>query len=142
MNTVTSGTKTVGTIQGDASQQFVVFALFVAAAVAGPVTLDVKPVQQQVYSQQLVRNSNDEHAEVLRFDNNNIGIDGYAYSYETSNGIRAGEQAALKNVGTENEGIEVRGEFSYIGTDGQTYTVTYVANELGFQPSAPHLPHN
>lgn len=59
---------------------------------------------------------------------------------ETSNGIVSQEQGQLKNVGTENEAIEVRGQFSYTGDDGVVYTVTYVANENGYQPSGAHLP--
>ena len=62
------------------------------------------------------------------------------YSFETSDGQTREEQAELKNVGTENEAISVKGSFSFIGDDGQTYTVTYIADENGFQPSAAHLP--
>jgi hypothetical protein len=59
---------------------------------------------------------------------------------ETSDGKSAQEQGQLKNVGTENEAIEVRGQYSYTGPDGVVYTVTYVANENGFQPEGVHLP--
>lgn len=59
---------------------------------------------------------------------------------ETSNGISAQEQGQLKNAGTDNEAIEVRGQFSYTGPDGVVYTVTYVANENGYQPQGAHLP--
>ena len=44
------------------------------------------------------------------------------------------------NLGSENESISVRGSFSFVGDDGQTYIVTYIAEENGFQPSAPHIP--
>ncbi|KAI8423927.1 hypothetical protein MSG28_002598 [Choristoneura fumiferana] len=60
--------------------------------------------------------------------------------YETSNGIQQQEQAQLNNVGTENESIAVRGSYSYTGSDGVVYTVTYVADENGFQPQGAHLP--
>jgi hypothetical protein len=46
----------------------------------------------------------------------------------------------VNNLGSENESISVRGSFSFVGDDGQTYTVTYIADENGFQPSAPHIP--
>ena len=62
------------------------------------------------------------------------------YSFAQSDGQKREEQAQLKNVGTENEAMSVRGSFSFVGDDGQTYTVTYIADENGFQPSAPHLP--
>lgn len=61
-------------------------------------------------------------------------------SYETSDGIKHGESGTIKNAGAENEGIAVTGSFSYLGPDGVTYTVTYTADENGFQPSGVHLP--
>lgn len=81
-------------------------------------------------------NSKDE---TLRYDVDNIGVDGYKYAYETSGGIKAEESAVLNNVGKEDEYIAVRGSFSYL-YDGVTYTVNYVADNNGFQPSADHLP--
>lgn len=64
----------------------------------------------------------------------------YNYSYETGNGIQAEEEGHLNNAGTDQEAIEARGSFSYTGADGQTYHVSYVANENGFQPEGAHLP--
>lgn len=64
----------------------------------------------------------------------------YIYRVETSNGITQQEQGQLNNAGTENEAISVRGSFSYVGPDGQQYTVTYIADENGFQPQGAHLP--
>lgn len=61
-------------------------------------------------------------------------------SFEQSDGQKRDEQGEVRNVGSENEAIAVRGSFSFVGDDGQTYTVTYVADENGFQPSAAHLP--
>jgi hypothetical protein len=78
--------------------------------------------------------------EVLRYTNDNIGVDGYTYGFETSGGISATETGKLLNVGREDEHIAVRGSFSYQGDDGQTYTVNYVADENGFQPQGAHLP--
>ncbi|XP_028165392.1 flexible cuticle protein 12-like [Ostrinia furnacalis] len=102
-------------------KSFIVLALFVAAAVAAPA-------------------GDDAVAQILKQEVDNIGVDGYSYGYETSNGISAQEQGQLKNAGSENEAIEVRGQFSYTGADGVVYTVTYVANENGFQPQGAHLP--
>ncbi|XP_052755495.1 flexible cuticle protein 12-like [Galleria mellonella] len=103
-------------------KSFVVLALFAAAAVAVPVS------------------TNSRDATILRYESENIGVDGYNYAVETSDGKSAQETAQLKNVGTENEAIEVRGSFSYTGPDNVVYTVTYVANEAGFQPQGAHLP--
>ncbi|CAH1646893.1 unnamed protein product [Spodoptera littoralis] len=101
-------------------KSFIVFALFVAAAVAVPVE--------------------NKDAVVLRYDNDNIGVEGYKYAVETSDGKSAQEEGVLKNAGSENEAIEVRGSFAYTGPDGVVYAVNYIANELGFQPEGAHLP--
>ncbi|KAK9679544.1 Insect cuticle protein [Popillia japonica] len=82
----------------------------------------------------------DKDATVVRSELNNIGVDGYNYAYETSNGISAEEQGQLQNAGTDNEAIQVRGQFNYVGADGNTYTVTYTADENGFKPQGAHLP--
>ncbi|XP_055912845.1 larval cuticle protein 65Ag1-like [Eupeodes corollae] len=80
------------------------------------------------------------HAETLRYDNDNIGVEGFKYAVETSDGKSASEQGVLKNVGSENEAISVQGQYSYVGPDGVTYQVTYIADENGFQPQGAHLP--
>ncbi|CAO1344531.1 unnamed protein product [Diamesa serratosioi] len=80
------------------------------------------------------------NAQILKYENDNIGIDGYNFAYETSDGVSRQETAELKNVGTETEALVVRGSYSFVADDGQTYTVTYIADENGFQPSAPHIP--
>lgn len=60
--------------------------------------------------------------------------------YQTSDGVSREEKAELKNVGTENEALVVQGSYSYIGEDGVTYTVTYVADENGYRPTGVHIP--
>ncbi|XP_055373370.1 flexible cuticle protein 12-like [Condylostylus longicornis] len=83
---------------------------------------------------------NSQNAQILRNDFDNIGVDGYKFAYETSDGISRQEQAQVKNIGTENEAISVSGTVSWVADDGQTYTLTYVADENGFQPTGAHLP--
>jgi hypothetical protein len=56
------------------------------------------------------------------------------YRFETSNGNKRTEEASLKNVGTENEALVVKGSFSYTAPDGQVITVNYIADENGYQP--------
>ena len=62
------------------------------------------------------------------------------FSFEQSDGQKRSEVGTVKNAGAENESLSVTGSFSFVGEDGQTYTVTYVADENGFQPSAAHIP--
>ncbi|KXJ75280.1 hypothetical protein RP20_CCG012033 [Aedes albopictus] len=99
----------------------VVFAAVLAVALAAPVE--------------------DRDAQVLQYENDNQGLEGYNFKYDTSNGIQRVEQAQLKSFGEDVSALVVRGSYSYVAPDGQTYTVNYVADENGFQPEAPHLPH-
>lgn len=55
------------------------------------------------------------------------------FSYETTNGIRADQQGFLKNPGTNLEAQVMQGSYSYTGPDGIVYTITYIADENGFQ---------
>ncbi|XP_058459897.1 cuticle protein CP14.6-like [Malaya genurostris] len=62
-----------------------------------------------------------------------INPDGsYQYKYETSNGISAQESG----IG----GQSASGSYSFTGQDGVQYSVTYTADENGFQPQGAHLP--
>lgn len=70
----------------------------------------------------------------------NNGDGSYHFSYETENGIKAQEQGEVKNKGSENEIQSVSGSYSYTAPDGQVITVTYIADENGFQPTGDHLP--
>merc|ERR1712054_655840 len=36
--------------------------------------------------------------------------------------------------------VVMSGSYSYVGVDGNTWTVDWYADETGFHPSAPHLP--
>uniref|UniRef100_A0A182QTL9 Uncharacterized protein n=1 Tax=Anopheles farauti TaxID=69004 RepID=A0A182QTL9_9DIPT len=82
----------------------------------------------------------EKDAQVLKYDNDHNGIDGYNFQFDTSNGIQRQEQAQLKQFDDENAALVVRGSYSFTADDGQVYTVNYVADENGFQPEAPHLP--
>ncbi|XP_062137363.1 larval cuticle protein 65Ag1-like [Drosophila sulfurigaster albostrigata] len=70
----------------------------------------------------------------------NVEPDGFSASFETSNGIKEESSGHLQNQGSENEGIAVRGSFSYPAPDGSIISLTYVADENGFQPEGAHLP--
>ncbi|EDV95675.1 GH15837 [Drosophila grimshawi] len=80
-------------------------------------------------------------ADVETVQNNaDVKPDGYNFVLETSDGTKRTEEAILKNIGTENEAISVKGSYSYLGPDGVTYTVNFVADENGFQPEGAHIP--
>ncbi|XP_037939264.1 endocuticle structural glycoprotein SgAbd-5-like [Teleopsis dalmanni] len=82
----------------------------------------------------------EEDVQILKYDNDNIGVDGYNFAFETSDGVSRKETATLKNAGTENEAISVQGSVSWVSPDGTHYTLNYLADENGFQPEGDHLP--
>lgn len=72
----------------------------------------------------------------------NIGVDGYNYNYELSNGQAVQESAQLKTVqGEEEPALVVSGSFTWVDpATNQRYTVTYTADENGFHPVGDHIP--
>lgn len=64
----------------------------------------------------------------------------YNFGYETGNGIQVQEEGHLNNAGTESVILEAQGSYSYTDPDGQSYQISYIANENGFQPQGAHLP--
>uniref|UniRef100_A0AAG5DE53 Uncharacterized protein n=1 Tax=Anopheles atroparvus TaxID=41427 RepID=A0AAG5DE53_ANOAO len=81
-----------------------------------------------------------KNAQILRYNSENIGIDGYRFEFETSDGTSRTEEAELRNPGTDSEAIVVRGSYSYTGPDGTVYVINFVADENGFQPEGAHIP--
>jgi len=69
-------------------------------------------------------------------------LDGsYQYSYQTGNGISAGESGYVKDAGTQNEGEAAQGYYAYTGPDGVVYQVEYYSDaENGFVAKGAHLP--
>ncbi|XP_045501860.1 pupal cuticle protein 36a-like [Colias croceus] len=79
-------------------------------------------------------------AEILKFENE-LNEDGFRYAYETSDGTKAEQEGrVIPGALPEQGSLLVTGSYSYIGDDGKTYTVTYVADENGFQATGDHLP--
>ncbi|KAG7301212.1 hypothetical protein JYU34_014096 [Plutella xylostella] len=79
-------------------------------------------------------------AEILKMENE-ADEQGFRYAYETSDGTKAEAQGKVIPGAKPEEGsLQVSGSYSYIGEDGQTYTVTYTADENGFQAQGAHLP--
>merc|ERR1712133_47172 len=65
----------------------------------------------------------------------------YSFSYEAENGISVSESGKQKQFGDKPEeaGISSQGKFSS-PEEGVTYTITWVADENGFQATGDHLP--
>ncbi|XP_075161485.1 larval cuticle protein 65Ag1-like [Haematobia irritans] len=80
-----------------------------------------------------------EDVQILK-SNSDVGPESFKYDYATSDGTESQAEGHVINVGTEEEGIAIKGSYSFVGDDGQTYTVNYVADENGFQPTGAHLP--
>ncbi|XP_061393859.1 larval cuticle protein 65Ab1-like [Musca vetustissima] len=107
---------------------FIVFAALFAVALAAP-RLD------------------GDHAEIVKLDSN---VEHEVISLckskcaETSDGTSRHEEGKLKEVKGEHgdeHAIVVHGEFSWNDKhDGKVYTVQYVADEHGFQPTGEHIP--
>ncbi|KAL0840401.1 hypothetical protein ABMA28_015658 [Loxostege sticticalis] len=83
---------------------------------------------------------NPQDVQILRYELNNGNPDSYNFAWELSDGSKHEEQGQLKNQGTENEGISVQGQYTWVGPDGVKYVVTYIADENGFQPTIEQGP--
>lgn len=60
----------------------------------------------------------------------------YSYfnsSYELDNGSIFSERGELKTIGEQQVAVKT-GAYSFVAPDGQTYWVTYTADENGFHP--------
>ncbi|XP_023311321.1 endocuticle structural protein SgAbd-6-like isoform X2 [Anoplophora glabripennis] len=80
-------------------------------------------------------------ATVLKNELENIGVDGYTFDVETSDGLKRTEQGVLNNIGTDKESLKVTGSIKWVDLDGTPYSLDFVADENGFQPTGAHLPH-
>ncbi|XP_060804602.1 uncharacterized protein LOC132902660 [Amyelois transitella] len=77
---------------------------------------------------------------ILRLSNE-MDLDG-SFSYEALGADQTHyvQHSHMENQGTEKEEQVVEGSYSYVGDNGQTYTVHYVADSNGFRASGDHLP--
>ncbi|XP_022919794.1 pupal cuticle protein 27-like [Onthophagus taurus] len=95
------------------------------------------PAHHDERQSNIQRSNNPEaRANLIKFDNNNDGSGNYHFDFETENRIRHEEHGQIKQDG---EAVVVQGSYSYVGDDGKTYTVTYIADENGFQPAGEHI---
>ncbi|XP_065359582.1 larval cuticle protein 65Ag1-like [Calliphora vicina] len=77
--------------------------------------------------------------QILRRDLD-VQPESFKFGSETSDGNKHDAEGELHNVGSEQEELVVRGSYSFVGEDGVTYTVNYLADKNGFQPQGAHLP--
>ncbi|XP_047527297.1 endocuticle structural glycoprotein ABD-5-like [Vanessa atalanta] len=74
----------------------------------------------------------DDEATILTYEYTNDGRGNYDYRFETSNGIIRKETGTLTDVGLPTEHILVRGSYSYYNPEGKVVTVSYTADEKGY----------
>ncbi|KAH8266017.1 hypothetical protein KR038_000452 [Drosophila bunnanda] len=79
-------------------------------------------------------------AQIVRLDSD-VQPEKWSSVLETSDGTSVSQDGVLKNVGTDHEAPVVHGSYSWVDEKtGEKFTVTYVADENGFQPQGAHLP--
>ncbi|RVE45616.1 hypothetical protein evm_009729 [Chilo suppressalis] len=105
-------------------KSIVLIALFVAVAAALPV--EQEPVK-------ILRSEFDQQPE-----------GGYAFSFETEDGVERSENGEVKQaVDEENKPhdvVVVRGSYSYTNPDGQKESVSYYADETGYHAEGDSIP--
>ena len=81
----------------------------------------------------------DKEVQILKQDSD-VGPESFVTRTELDDKTVIESSGQLNNIGTDHESIVIKGSFSYVGPDGVTYTVNYVADENGYQPQGAHLP--
>ncbi|XP_037812024.1 endocuticle structural glycoprotein SgAbd-5 [Lucilia sericata] len=105
--------------------QLIVLACLIAVVLSAP---------QHSASQNPAPQQDDTHAETLRLETENNGVDKYNFAYETSNGIVRSEEGELKTT-EDGAAIIVHGTTSWTAPDGKRYEMTFTADELGYHPT-------
>lgn len=79
---------------------------------------------------------------IVRSENEVHGGDGtFRWASELSDGNKHEQSGYIKaGPDPENPIQVIQGSFSYFSPDGQPISVTYIADENGFQPQGEHLP--
>ncbi|XP_075970555.1 larval cuticle protein 1-like [Anticarsia gemmatalis] len=81
--------------------------------------------------------------EVVEYKNEQ-SEEGYSFGFLTSDGVNRKETGKVEEVLNEENKpqkvVVVRGSYTYLNSDGQTETITYVADETGFHAEGPAIP--
>uniref|UniRef100_A0A182NRF8 Uncharacterized protein n=1 Tax=Anopheles dirus TaxID=7168 RepID=A0A182NRF8_9DIPT len=74
---------------------------------------------------------------IVQYENNNAQNEGYSFEYELSDEQRRKEEGTIRyskdEDGKDVQFVAVQGRYSYVGDDGRTYWVEYVADENGYR---------
>ncbi|XP_045446482.1 endocuticle structural glycoprotein SgAbd-5-like [Melitaea cinxia] len=81
-----------------------------------------------------------QDVQILRSEYDSDGFGTYNWVYEQTDGQAQVQQGELRNAGTKDEYITVKGSYTWVGPDGITYRVVYVADEKGYQPEIEEGP--
>ncbi|KAG6440626.1 larval cuticle protein LCP-14 [Manduca sexta] len=84
--------------------------------------------------------ANDPEAVVVRNDYVQNPEGSYNYAFESNNGISGQAEGKFKVFDKDSAAVVVAGSSQYKGSDGKVYSLTYVADENGYQPQADFLP--
>jgi len=81
-------------------------------------------------------------ATIVKYETDAQPDGSYKFNVETSDGFKREEEGTLKDLGgEEGPAIVTRGSFSWTDPEsGQTYTINFIADENGYQPTGDHLP--
>ncbi|CAH2237033.1 cuticle protein CP14.6-like [Pararge aegeria] len=115
-----------------ATQRASSYVPFVVTSTAAPAVVSTA---KYVYT----KNYNNEGYARIVEQENDINENSYQYKYRTENGISAAETGVVDATNSQG-GTRVQGFYEYIGDDGLTYRVDYVADENGYRASGAHLP--
>ncbi|XP_053659169.1 endocuticle structural glycoprotein SgAbd-5-like [Anopheles marshallii] len=74
---------------------------------------------------------------IVQYENNNAQNEGYSFEFELSDEQRRKEEGTLRyskdDEGKDVQFVAVQGRYSYVGDDGRTYWVEYIADENGYR---------
>ncbi|XP_059612611.1 endocuticle structural glycoprotein SgAbd-5-like [Phlebotomus argentipes] len=117
----------------------VTFLLINVGILAFALPLDIQPLQlsnSRDFTPLRLGNSRDSGSDLLTYRSSRTDK-GYDFSYSTSDGQSRDEHGEFhrKNYGDtdDDEYLEVRGSYSFIGDDNRIYTVHYTAGVNGYQ---------